>query len=116
MAMLCRAMALPAQVTAPFVACGSDGQVGPNEAPIDGGTTGRYQVARVVARVFPSRRDFVEHVIDIFDGASDYVFSPFAADKLTVQTDRLARFKLLRTLKALELPDGSRAMVIPLMV
>lgn len=54
---------------------------------------GRYEVARVIARVFPARMSFVQHVIDMFEGASDYTYAPFPKDKLIVQTDRLVEFR-----------------------
>jgi len=60
---------------------------------VDGGTSGRFEVARVIARVFPAHRDFVQSVIDMFEGASDYKFAPYPKDKLIVQRDRLVRYQ-----------------------
>jgi hypothetical protein len=59
-----------------------------------GGTSGRFDVAEVIARVFPAQRAFVQNVIDLFDQpASEYTFAPYPKDKLIVQADRLVRFQ-----------------------
>jgi hypothetical protein len=62
---------------------------------IDGGTSGRFAVAQVIARVFPAHKAFVQNVIDMFEGAGDYAFAPYPGDKLIVQTDRLVQFQTL---------------------
>jgi hypothetical protein len=62
---------------------------------IDGGTSGRFAVAQVIARVFPAHKAFVQNVIDMFEGAGDYAFAPYPDDKLIVQTDRLVQFQTL---------------------
>jgi hypothetical protein len=63
---------------------------------IDGGTSGRFAVAEVIARVFPARRSFVQSVIDLFDQpANTYTFGPFPSDKLIVQNERLVQFQTL---------------------
>ncbi|HEX5226570.1 MAG TPA: hypothetical protein VFW44_02620, partial [Bryobacteraceae bacterium] len=59
-----------------------------------GGTSGRFDVAQVIARVFPKQRAFVDDLIDLFDQpASIYTFGPYPNDKLIIQTDRLVRFQ-----------------------
>jgi len=60
----------------------------------DGGTSGRFEVAQVLARVFPAQRPFVQSVMDSFDqSAKDYTFAPYPNDKLILQTDRLVEFQ-----------------------
>jgi len=59
----------------------------------DGGTSGRFEVATVVARVFPAHRDYARKVIaEGFGPASDYPFGPFPADLLTYQGRNLVEF------------------------
>jgi hypothetical protein len=61
---------------------------------IDGSTSGRFEVAEVIARVFPARRSFVQNVIDLFDQpASRYEYGPYPKDKLIRQTDRLVEYQ-----------------------
>lgn len=61
---------------------------------VSGGTSGRFVVAQVIARVFPERRAFVQNVIDLFDQpASAYTYGPYPNDKLIAQTDRLVQFE-----------------------
>jgi hypothetical protein len=58
------------------------------------GTSGRFQVAQVIARVFPAHRAFVQSVIDEgTEPASDYPFGPFPGDKLILQSDRIVEFQ-----------------------
>jgi hypothetical protein len=55
---------------------------------------GRFEIAEVIARVFPSRRAFVQAMIDSGDApAEGYTFGPYPNDKLLVQTDRLVKFR-----------------------
>jgi len=59
----------------------------------DGGTSGRFEVATVVARVFPAHRDYARKVIaEGFGPASDYPFGPFPADLLTYKGRNLVEF------------------------
>jgi hypothetical protein len=59
-----------------------------------GDTSGRGEVADVLARVFPKQRAFVQSVIDLFDQpANAYTFGPYPNDKLVVQTDRLVQYQ-----------------------
>jgi hypothetical protein len=58
------------------------------------GTSGRFGVARVIARVFPAQKAFVQSVID--DGiepASYFPFGPFPKDKLIIQSDRIVEYQ-----------------------
>jgi hypothetical protein len=50
----------------------------------DGGTSGRFAVARIVARLFPARWDFVSDVIaEGLEPASAFPYGPYPTDKLT---------------------------------
>jgi hypothetical protein len=59
----------------------------------DGGTSGRFEVAQVVARVFPAHRDYARRIIkEGFGPASDYPFGPFPSDHLTYRSKELVEF------------------------
>src|SRR5579875_1988609 len=59
----------------------------------DGGTSGRFEVAQVVARVFPAHRDYARTIIkEGFGPASDYPFGPFPSDHLTYKGKELVEF------------------------
>jgi hypothetical protein len=74
----------------------------------DGGTAGRFEVAEVIARVFPGQRAFVEQVIKGFPDTK-YTFGPYPADKLIVQTDRLVQFETPPHSEGLGTRDGLEA-------
>ena len=59
-----------------------------------GDTSGRFQVARIIARVFPAHRDFAERVIaeGLFP-ATDFPFGAYPADRLTYRSDRVVEFE-----------------------
>ena len=59
----------------------------------DGGTSGRFEVAKIVARVFPAHRDYARNIIaEGFGPASDYPFGPFPSDRLTYKGKELVEF------------------------
>ncbi len=59
----------------------------------DGGTSGRFEVAQMVARVFPAHRDYARTIIkEGFGPASDYPFGPFPSDDLTYKGKELVEF------------------------
>lgn len=59
-----------------------------------GGTSGRFQVAKVVARVFPAFKAFAQGVIaEKLEPASDFPFGPYATDKLTYRGDNAVEFE-----------------------
>lgn len=59
----------------------------------DGGTSGRFEVAKVVARVFPEHRDYARKIIaEGFGPASDYPFGPFSSDHLTYKGSNLVEY------------------------
>jgi len=58
-----------------------------------GDTSGRFEVARVVARIFPAHRSYVKSVIaEHFDSPGDYHYGPFPADKLIYKKHDLVEF------------------------
>jgi hypothetical protein len=58
-----------------------------------GDTSGRFEVARIIARVFPAQRTFVESVIaEGIEPASDFRFGPDPTDKLIYQSDRIVEY------------------------
>jgi hypothetical protein len=60
----------------------------------DGGTSGRFQVARVIARVFPAHRAFADRVIaEGIEDASTFPFGPWPADKLTYKSGEIVEFQ-----------------------
>lgn len=60
----------------------------------DGGTSGRFQVAKVIARVFPDRRRFVRDVIaEGIEPASSFPSGPYPGDKLTYRGKNVVEFE-----------------------
>jgi hypothetical protein len=48
-----------------------------------GGTSGRFEVARIAARIFPAARPFVQHVIDEgIEPKEEFPFGPYPDDRL----------------------------------
>jgi len=61
---------------------------------ISGGTSGRFEVARVIARVFPTYREFARQVIaEGFEPASHFPFGPYPQDQLTYKTDWMVEYR-----------------------
>lgn len=59
----------------------------------EGGTSGRFEVAKIVARVFPAHRDYARSIIaEGFGPASDYPFGPFPSDHLRYKCKELVEF------------------------
>jgi hypothetical protein len=59
-----------------------------------GGTSGRFQVAKVIARVFPAWKEFAQHVIaEGIEPASDFPSGPYATDKLTDRGKNIVEFE-----------------------
>jgi hypothetical protein len=59
-----------------------------------GDTSGRFEVASILARVFPSERDFVQNVIN--EGmapATDFPFGPYPKDKLKYQSTHVVEYE-----------------------
>ena len=59
----------------------------------DGETSGRFEVAQVVARVFPAYRAYARKVIkEGFAPASNFPFGPYSSDRLTYKGKKLVEF------------------------
>jgi hypothetical protein len=59
-----------------------------------GETSGRFEVAKIAARLFPNRRSFVQSVIaEGLRPASDFPTGPFPADQLTRVSANLVEFE-----------------------
>jgi hypothetical protein len=60
---------------------------------IEGESSGRVEVAQVIARVFPKHMGFVKGVIDLFDFvASEITYGPYPTDKLTYRSDEVVEY------------------------
>jgi hypothetical protein len=60
----------------------------------DGGTSGRFEVAEIIARVFPAYKAFAQKVIaEGIEPASDFPFGPFPSDKLTHRSKSVVEFE-----------------------
>jgi hypothetical protein len=68
----------------------------------DGGTSGRFEVAKVIARVFPAYKAFAQNVIaEGIEPASDFPFGPYASDKLTYRGKSVVEFETPADMKGL---------------
>lgn len=60
---------------------------------ISGGTSGRFIVAKIAARLFPAAKPFVQSVIDEeIEPAEDFPFSPYPNDKIVRRDDTMVEF------------------------
>ena len=60
----------------------------------DGDTSGRFGVARVVARVFPAYKSFVQRVIaEGLEPARSFPFGPYPEDKLTYRSREMVEYE-----------------------
>jgi hypothetical protein len=68
----------------------------------DAGTSGRFQVAKIIARVFPDYRQFVRDVIaEGAEPASSFPIGPYPHDKLTYRSKRIVEFETPADVKGL---------------
>ena len=59
-----------------------------------GGTSGRFEVAKIIARVFPEYKAFAENVIaEGIEPASSFPFGPYPKDKLTYRSKSIVEFE-----------------------
>ncbi len=59
-----------------------------------GGTSGRFEVAEVIARVFPAFKSFATDVMKGFDlPDNSYTFAPYPADKLVYKSNALVEYR-----------------------
>jgi hypothetical protein len=60
----------------------------------EGGTSGRFAVARMIARIFPAHRSFVRKVVaEGVEPASDFPFGPYPKDKLIYKSKELVEYQ-----------------------
>jgi hypothetical protein len=60
----------------------------------NGDTSGRFGVARVIARVFPAHKSFVEGVIaEGIAPADSFPFGPYPGDKLTYRSKQMVEYE-----------------------
>ena len=61
---------------------------------IAGDTSGRFIVAEMIARVFPSRRAFVTKAMELFDMPTGSIpFGPYPTDTLTYKSETVVEYK-----------------------
>ena len=61
---------------------------------IDGGTSGRFGVAHIIARVFPAHRTFVRRIMNEgIDPSSSFHFGPYPQDQLTYKTKEIVEYE-----------------------
>ena len=59
-----------------------------------GGTSGRFEVAKIIARVFPEYKAFAENVIaEGIEPASAFPFGPYPKDKLTYRSKSIVEYE-----------------------
>ena len=59
-----------------------------------GDTSGRFEVAKTIARVFPAHKDFVQQVIaEGIEPASSFQLEPFPADKLNYRSKEIVEYE-----------------------
>jgi len=59
-----------------------------------GGTSGRFEVARIISRVFPKHMDFVKNVIaEGIETANDFPAGPFPGDTLNYKSNDIVEFQ-----------------------
>jgi hypothetical protein len=59
-----------------------------------GGTSGRFEVAKVIARVFPAYKQFAQNVIaEGLEPAGDFPSGPYPNDKLTDRGKNIVEFE-----------------------
>lgn len=59
-----------------------------------GGTSGRFEVAPIIARVFPSHRAFVQSVIkEGIEPSSSFLFGPYPKDKLSYKSNEIVEYE-----------------------
>lgn len=59
-----------------------------------GDTSGRFSVARVIARVFPAHKSFVEGVIaEGLEPASSFPFGQYPKDRLTYRSEQMVEYE-----------------------
>lgn len=68
----------------------------------EGGTSGRFHVAKVIARIFPDRWQFVRNVVaEGIEPASSFSVGPYPQDKLTYRSKSIVEFETPANTKGL---------------
>ena len=61
---------------------------------MSGGTSGRFGVARIIARVFPAYQEFARQVIaEGFEPAANFPFGPYPNDQLIYKSDHVVEYR-----------------------
>ena len=61
---------------------------------ISGDTSGRFEAAQIMARIFPAQGQFVQKVIEEgIEPASDFPFGPYPEDNLTFENDWVVEYQ-----------------------
>jgi hypothetical protein len=59
-----------------------------------GGTSGRFEVAEIIARVFPAYKSFATAVMKEFDRSDDsFTFGPYSRDRLVYKSKALVEYR-----------------------
>src|ERR1019366_1853597 len=59
-----------------------------------GETSGRFDVAAIIARVFPAHREFIKEVLEPMDlPLNQFPFGPYPADKLNYKRPEIVEFQ-----------------------
>jgi hypothetical protein len=81
----------------------------------DGGTSGRFQVAKVIARLFPDRRQFVQDVVaEGIEPATSFPIGPYPQDKLTYRSKSIVEFETPANAEGLGTASRLQANSIPI--
>src|ERR1700759_4516052 len=75
-----------------------------------GETSGRFEAAKFIARLFPQDRVFVDKVIaEKFEPASHFVFGPYPTDRLTRKSEAMVEYETPANMKGL----GTDSRLVP---
>lgn len=82
---------------------------------VNGGTSGRFEVAKIIARVFPAYKAFADNVIaEGIEPASDLPFGPYPKDKLMYRSKAVVEFETPANTEGLGTYSRLRANSIPI--
>lgn len=80
-----------------------------------GDTSGRFEVAKTIARVFPDHNKFVQDVIaEGIEPASSFPAGPYPGDKIIRRSDKIVEFQTPPTMKGLGTDSMLRANSSPI--
>jgi hypothetical protein len=80
-----------------------------------GDTSGRFSVARTIARVFPDHKQFVQDVVaEGIEPASSFPSGPYPADRLTYRNKKVVEFETPPHLEGLGTSSMLRANSSPI--